>query len=351
MRMVAWAAVAILLLAPEALVGPSFQMSFAAVVALIAAYEASRDWRNRRRSEMGWPLRGLRYAGGLAFTSLVAGAATTPYAVFHFGRMANYGVLANMLAVPLTGLWIMPWAVAAFLLMPLGLERFALVPMGWGVDGVIRIAGLVAAWPGAAALVPTMPIWGLACVTFGGLWLCFWQRRWRLLGVAPVLAGLASVALLTAPHVLVSGDGRLLAVRGPDGGLLLSSLRVESFTAEGWLRRVADDAAERWPDEGASPDGSLACDGIGCLYRAEGHVVALALQPAALDEDCQIADVVVSLSPLRRPCPSARLVVDRFDLWRNGAHALWLTAEDVEVQSVNRMRGDRPWVMAPGRDE
>ncbi|GIK96110.1 MAG: competence protein ComEC [Alphaproteobacteria bacterium] len=351
MRMVAWAAAAILLLAPEALVGPSFQMSFAAVVALIAAYEASRDWRNRRRAETGWPLRGLRYAGGLTFTSLIAGAATAPYAVFHFGRMANYGVLANMLAVPLTGLWIMPWAVAAFLLMPLGLERFALIPMGWGVDGVIRIAELVAAWPGAAALLPAMPVWGLASVTFGGLWLCFWQRNWRLLGVAPILAGLASVALLTPPHVLVSGDGRLLAVRGADGGLLLSSLRVESFTAEGWLRRMADDAAERWPEEGASPDGSLACDGLGCIYRAEGHVVALAVEPAALEEDCHIANVVVSLSPLRRPCPSAGTVVDRFDLWRDGAHALWLTPDGIEVQSVDETRGDRPWVVRPGRDE
>lgn len=347
MRMVAWAAAAILLFSPEALVGPSFQMSFAAVAALIAAYEASRTWRNRRPAETGWPLRGLRYAGGLAFTSLIAGAATAPYAIFHFGRMANFGVLANMVAVPLTGLWIMPWAVAAFLLMPLGLERLALVPMGWGVDGVIRIAEVVAAWPGAAALLPTMPLWGLAAVTLGGLWLCFWQRSWRLLGIAPALAGLASVALLTPPDVLVSGDGRLLGVRGADGGLLLSSLRVERFTAEGWLRRTADDAAERWPEEGTSPDGSLACDGLGCIYRTEGHVVALALASAALEEDCQIADVVVSLAPVRRRCPSADTVIDRFDLWRNGAHALWLAPGKVEVLSVGETRGNRPWVIAP----
>lgn len=351
MRAVAWAAAAILLVAPEALVGPSFQMSFAAVVALIAAYEASRDWRNRRRGEAGWPRRALRYVGGLAFTSLIAGAATAPYAVFHFGRMANFGVIANMLAVPLTGLWVMPWAVASFLLMPFGLERLALVPMGWGVDGVIRIAELVAAWPGAASLVPAMPVWGLVLVTLGGLWLCFWQLRWRLLGLAPILAGLASIGTLTPPDVLVSGDGRLLAVRGADGGLLLSSARTESFVAEGWLRRVADDRAEFWPREGASADGSLACDALGCLYRTSGHVVALAKEPAALEEDCYLADVVVSLAPVRRPCPSASVVIDRFDLWRNGAHALWLAPGGVEVRSVNQARGDRPWVVKPGRDE
>lgn len=349
MRAVAWAAAAILLVAPDTLTGPSFQMSFAAVVALIAAWEASRAWRRQRRGEAGWPRWTARYVGGLAFTSLIAGAATTPYAVYHFGRMANYGVLANMAAVPLTGLWIMPWAVAAFLLMPFGLEALALVPMGWGVDAVIRVAELVAGWPGAAALIPAMPLWGLALVTLGGLWLCFWERRWRLLGAAPVVAGLLSVLILSPPDVLVSGDGRLMAVRGADGGLLVSSTRTAAFTAEGWLRRVADDAAESWPGEGATADGRLACDGLGCLYRVNGHVVALATRATALEEDCGIADVVVSLEPVRRPCPSAGIVIDRFDLWRHGAHALWLAPGEVEVQSVGETRGDRPWVVGPGR--
>ncbi len=347
MRAVAWAAAAILLLTPEVMTGPSFQMSFAAVVALIAAYEASRDWRRRRRGEAGWPQLLARYAGGLAFTSLIAGAATAPYAVFHFGRMANYGVVANMLAVPITGLWIMPWAVAAILLMPFGLESLALVPMGWGVDAIIWVARTVAAWPGAAALIPEMPLWGLALATLGGLWLCIWQQRWRLLGAVPVLAGLASVALLAPPDVLVSGNGRLIGVRDAAGELLLSSRRAESFTAEGWLRRVADDSADAWPQSGATADGLLVCDVVGCIYRRNGHVVALARDVAALQDDCAVADVVVALVPVRRTCPSAATVIDRFDLWREGAHALWLAPGSVEVRSVGETRGLRPWVVRP----
>ncbi len=348
MRAVAWAAAAILLLAPESLTGPSFQMSFAAVVALIAAYEASLEWRRQRRGEAGWPRWIARYAAGLAFTSLIAGAATTPYAVFHFGRMADYGVIANMLAVPLTGIWVMPWAVLAFLLMPFGAEALALVPMGWGVDAVILIARVVASWPGAAAPVPAMPLWGLALITGGGLWVCVWQRRWRLLGAAPIAIGIASIWLTPPPDLLVSGDGRLMGVRGGDGGLLLSSTRAEAFTAEGWLRRLGDEAAEPWPDASATPDGSLSCDALGCIYRADGHVVALVKQAAALDEDCRVADVVVSLVPVRRACPSAGTVIDRFDLWREGAHALWLTPDEVAVVSVGETRGDRPWVIRPG---
>lgn len=351
MRAVAWAAAAILLFAPESLTGPSFQMSFAAVVALIAAYEASLDWRRQRRGEAGWPRWVARYATGLAFTSLIAGAATTPYAVFHFGRMADYGVIANMLAVPITGIWIMPWAVLAFLLMPFGAEALALVPMGWGVDAVISVARAVAGWPGAAALVPAMPLWGLALITAGGLWICVWQRRWRLLGAAPIAIGIASIWLTTPPDVLVSGDGRLMGVRGGDGGLLLSSTRAEAFTGEGWLRRLGDDAAETWPDSSATPDGSLSCDALGCIYRKGGHLVALVKQVAALDEDCRVADVVVSLVPVRRACPSAGTVIDRFDLWREGAHALWLRPEEVEVMSVGETRGDRPWVVSPAAAE
>jgi competence protein ComEC len=347
MRAVAWAAAFILLIAPEALTGPSFQMSFAAVVALIAAYEASRDWRRHRRGEAGWPRWVARYAAGLAFTSLIAGVATTPYAVFHFGRMADYGVVANMLAVPLTGIWIMPWAVLAFLLMPFGAEALALVPMGWGVDAVISVARVVAGWPGAAALVPAMPLWGLALITGGGLWICVWQQRWRLLGAAPIVLGVASIWLTAPPDVLVSGDGRLMGVRDGTGGLLLSSARAEAFTAEGWLRRLGDDAAETWPALGSTADGSLSCDMLGCIYRNGGHVVALVKQMAALDEDCRVADVVVSLVPVRRACPSAGTVIDRFDLWREGAHALWLTPETVEVVSVGETRGDRPWVVRP----
>src|SRR5205823_11258475 len=98
------------------------------------------------------------------------------YAIYHFNRMANYGLVANLLAVPLTSFWVMPWAVAAFLLMPLDLESLALTPMGWGISGVNAIARAVAAWPGAVSLVPAMPLAGLCLITVGGLWLCLRRR-------------------------------------------------------------------------------------------------------------------------------------------------------------------------------
>ncbi|MEE8213905.1 MAG: ComEC/Rec2 family competence protein, partial [Alphaproteobacteria bacterium] len=178
MRLVAWAALIVLVMAPDSLLGPSFQMSFAAVIALVAAYEVLRGRFSAWRAEAGILRRAGLYLAGVGVTTIVATAATAPFAVYHFNRFAEYGLAANLAAVPLTALWIMPWAMAAFCLMPAGLETLALTPMGWGIEAVIGIARTVAGWPGSVRLVPAMPAAGLGLVAIGVLWLCLWQGRW-----------------------------------------------------------------------------------------------------------------------------------------------------------------------------
>ena len=344
---VAWAAVVVLLIRPEELIGPSFQMSFAAVVCLVAAHEATQARRLRWRAEGGWRARVGLYVGGLVFTSLVASLATAPYAIYHFNRLAAYGVSANMIAVPLTGLWVMPWAVATLLLMPFGAEQWALEPMGWGIDAIIDIAHAVGDWPGAISLVPVMPVAGLALATLGGLWLCLWQRPWRLAGIPAILLGLGTVFFARIPDILIADDGRLFAVRDPAGGMLLSSASVDRFEADIWLRRSASDAALAWPQDGYGAGNRLACDSLGCIYTAFGKAVALARRPAALAEDCQTADVVVSVEPVRIPCTHPAIVIDWFDLWRDGAHAIWIGEDGaIDIRSVRQLRGERPWVVA-----
>lgn len=193
LRLVAWAAVAVLALAPESLVSASFQLSFAAVVALVSAWELWRGWRETRRGgprgESLWRLP-AGYLAALAFTSLIAGLATAPFAAFHFNRLALYGLVANLLAVPVAAFLVMPAALLALLAMPLGLDRPFLWLLGAGVEAILRIGDLVAGWPGAVALVPAMPAWGLAAVALGGLWLCLWRPpALRLAGVPLLLVG------------------------------------------------------------------------------------------------------------------------------------------------------------------
>lgn len=353
-RLVAWAAMVILVLRPESLLGPSFQMSFAAVIALIAAYEWISERRRRARHVEGrLPSRTRKvglYLAGVALTTVIAGAATAPFAIYHFNRFADYGLAANLMAVPVTALWVMPWAVAGFVLMPFGLEGLALAPMGWGINVVIAVAETVSSWPGAVTLLPAMPILALVAVALGGLWLCLWRRRWRILGLAGIAAGLATIAFIQPPDILVDGRGRLLAVRSADGSIAVSTSRRDRFIRKIWLRGFGqNEALAEWPKNGVSPDQRLSCDLQGCLYRVGDRIVALAYGEGALAEDCWIADVVVSIVPVRRACPAAFDVIDRFDLWRQGGHALWLDENGVRIETVNGNRGDRPWVIKPGR--
>ena len=122
--------------------------AFAAVLALIAGYEALREPLRRLRGEGGWGRRFAHHAATLALTSLLAGVACLPFIAFHFGRIQLYFVLANLIAVPITAFWIMPAGLIALALMPLGLDRLALVPMGGGIGLVLRLAHTIAAWPG-----------------------------------------------------------------------------------------------------------------------------------------------------------------------------------------------------------
>ncbi len=348
MRMVAWAAAVILLFSPESLLGASFQLSFAAVTALIAAYEVLRDRDRAHAGKKNWTTRFLFYLAGVAFTTLIAGLATAPFALYNFNRIAAYGLVANLIAVPVTALWTMPWAVVSFMLMPFGLESLGLAPMGWGIGVIIGVAKGVSSWPGAVSLVPAMPVAGLVLISFGGLWLCLWRTKLRLFGVVGLVAGAMTLFMVRPPDILIEGRGKLMAVRTEKGELALSSLRSAKFTRKIWLRRMGlKEAGISWSKKGFS-DKRLSCDGLGCLYRIEGQLIALAARGEALLEDCQAADIVISAVPVRRSCPSAGLVIDRFDLWRNGAYALWFgPGGAVRVESVNGGRGKRPWVVLP----
>jgi len=358
MRLVALAAVIVLLLAPDSLLGASFQMSFAAVIALVAVYEAVRGKFSALREAGGADhhpsLAGLRvvgfYLAGVMVTTLVASLATSPFALYHFNRIAIFGLAANMIAVPLTALWIMPWGILGFLLMPFGLEFLALKPMGWGIDLVIATAKEVSSWPGASLNVAAMADWGFALIVIGGLWLCLWRHRWRLFGLPLIILGLLSPLVTTPPDILVSGDGRLMGVRGvggvSGGEWLLNSLRRERRTAGDWLDLTGATSALAWPKSGLSDDGRLSCDALGCIYRAKNRAVALIKGEGALMEDCHFADILIAPVPVRVDCPAPSIVIDRFDLWRNGSYAIWLN--DLRVENARDLRGNRPWVPQRG---
>ncbi|MCG8547561.1 MAG: ComEC/Rec2 family competence protein [Alphaproteobacteria bacterium] len=346
LRLVAWAAVVILALFPESLMSASFQMSFAAVLALVAVYERLRQPLRNWLAGGGARRKLILYFVGLGISTLVAGTATGLIALHHFGRFSQYGLAANLLAIPITAFWIMPSALVAVILMPLGLESWGLIPMALGIEVMLSVARTVAGWPGAVMHLSAMPMAGLAAIALGGLWLCLWRDRIRWLGVAGLLAGVMSIPLSPKPDILVSDSGRLMALRSADGRLSLSNTRTERFTAKIWLERSGETDIRSWRAVAAAEPG-LRCDLLGCRYRNDSRDIAFVRDGRALADDCRPGTVVVSAVPVRRACRDAGLVIDRFDLWRNGGYALWFDGGNVKALSVRAERGDRLWTGRP----
>ena len=344
MRICALAAIAVLLIDPESIVGPSFQMSFSAVVGLIAVYETygeqlGRLWR--RASPLG---RVTAYAFGIALTTLVATFGTDPFAIYHFHRLALYSPLANVLAVPLSAMWTLPCGVFACLLMPFGLERLALVPMGWGIDLTIRIAETVSGLPGNVWAMPRLPLGGLLAIIFGGLWLAIWRGQWRRWGALPLAAGIASMLLTRPPDLVMTDGGRFLAARAQNGDYLVRALWGEKFPGA-ILAEETGAALLSWPKD--KTDGPLECEGDFCRYQARGRFVAIVTGAAGLPVDCAKFDAIVATVKAGFACRGRIPVVDRIDNYRAGSTALWLSAEGVAVETANGVRGDRPWVPQP----
>jgi competence protein ComEC len=325
-------------------------MSFAATIALVAAYEeiSARSDRRLRLADrrdpgvLGWAWRSIT---GLFVTSLVAGLATTPFGIFHFQRVAPLSLLANMIAMPAVGLIVMPMVLLSVVLMPLGLEVLPLTVMDWGLAWMIAVAEWTADWSGGAGGVRMMPSLSLALIVGGFLWLTLWRERWRFLGFLPVLVAIPLALAAPRPDILVAEDGTTVAVRGADGQLSIIGGKGERFTVENWLRADVD---PRTADAADLTDG-IRCDPIGCVGKAgrQGTLISLVVKADAFAEDCQLAGIVVSRLEAPPGCADTPLVIDRDRLASRGAHALY-RSEDVSGFRMTTAYPEvqRPWMPA-----
>ncbi len=284
MRLVAWAAAVVLLLWPDSLIGPSFQLSFAAIIALIAMWEEIAPGRRPESSPWRRGLIGMR---DMVLTSLIATLATAAFGIYHFNRFTGYGVVANMLAVPITGFWVMPFLILSLLLMPFGLESLALAPAGWGIEAILWTAQTVAGWPGAVSVVRAMPPVGIALVSLGGL--CPAHAIFATVHSHPAnhcftissSSGLSVIVLACVRHNSKVGLGvhHWVGKTGGRGGYQ-ETLRAQGREADGAgpLRRWRRPLSPSYVAGGAILDiqvpawGSPADDGSGfARYRAAGR--------------------------------------------------------------------------------
>jgi competence protein ComEC len=342
LRTIAVAALAVLLLAPEAVVHPSFQMSFAATLALIATYERGIPWISAGPdTSLGArvALWGAREAGFLMLASLVAGFATMPYAAYHFHRLAPYGVVANLLAMPVISAVSMPAGLLALVAMPFGFDGPLWRLMGVGIDWMIMVATWVAHLPGAVGHIHAFGMGALLLATAGLIVLCLLRSPLRWAGAGLAAAGCIAALLAARPDVLVSATGEVVALRASDGRLtVLKSGNNDGLAVGDWLN--ADGDARPATDRGLAQ--GFACDPDGCAGRlADGAIVAVARGPGALADDCNRAALVVT--PRAPPPDCAAMVIDRKALRDTGAVALYRRDGRFEVVATRPGGVDRPW--------
>ena len=320
LRTLAVAALAVLMLSPHALLEPGPQMSFAATLALIAAYESS--WLRRAPEPAGTRARRLtqrtlQYVGALAATSLVAGLATAPFAAFHFQRLAPWSLLANLAALPLVSFIIMPAGLAGAVLLPFGWDAPAWHVMGWGIDRMMDVSNWIGGLPGADRSVRAFPQVALTLASLSLVGLCLLRSRLRPLALVPGVAALFIAVSAPRPEVLVDADGRSMAVRRTDGRLAVfgdgaGGAAASRFAAEQWLAADGDRSRIGSPDLAAG----VRCDAQGCaVRRADGSFAVLARRRDFLTDDCRLAAILATRFAPPRGCAARVLAVGEGEAW------------------------------------
>ena len=350
LRLIAAGALVVLLLWPEALAGPSFQMSFGAVIALVAlsehprfrAFAAARDEDTVRR----WG----RHLAVLLLSGFAVELVLAPIALFHFHKAGVLGAFANLIAIPLTTFVVMPLEALALLLDVAGIGAPAWWLTGRALDLLLLIAHGVAASPWAVVTAPTVPNFVFGIMVIGGLWCLLWRGPWRWLGLAPVIGGMAFIMLSSPPDILVTADGRHVAVRVQDGGMAILRERAgdyvrdmisESAGYEGVLGPIAE-----LPEARCSLDLCMVgVRGGGRLWQILVTRTRDVVPRESLERDCARSDIVIADRRLPAWCRPRWLKADRRLLARTGGLAIDLDAGTVRT---GRVVGDaHPWIAQP----
>lgn len=355
LRMLAVAAFLVLLLWPESIVGPSFQMSFAAVLAIVALSAAEPVRRFLAPREEGLAMRGLRFFGMLLLTGVVIEIVLMPIGLFHFHRAGAYGALANIVAIPLTTMIIMPVEALALVLDLAGLGAPAWWVVEAAIAAVLGLAHWISGQPGAVTTLPAMGAGAFALFVVGGLWLALWSGPIRYWGLVPAAAGTISLMLLEPPDVLVSGDGRHVGITGIREENLMVLREARSDYVRDNLTELAGMTGEvttldTLPQTQCSAEFCVMTlergDRTWRLLMSKGQEM---VPERALAAACERVDIVVSDRWLPYSCRPSTLKADRRLLSRTGGLAINL--DEMEIRTVAQNEGRHGWwrLAAPRR--
>ncbi len=342
LRLVSFAAIIVLLFAPESIWSASFQLSFAAVISLILSAEWTREYWSKWRNNASHVRKFLIYLAGSIFTTLVVSIITAPLAAYHFQQIPIYSVVANALIIPLSAIIIMPMTIATFLLWPFAAQDIALKIMGYGIEWMLAIAHGISSLPEASWNIAAWPISAMVCFVFAGLSLYLLHGRTRWISAIGVAAGSVFIFFYQPPSILISQSGGLMMIRDGDKIYLSSSMK-DKFFAENWVKRLGleEGSALLFPREGQVllSGGSITCGEGQCRIIRDGKKITFGNDYYALKTDCDWADIIVTPTAFRDRNCKAR-INNKFTLMDSGTVEI---AEDGSVKTVAYSLGKKPW--------
>lgn len=347
LRTVALAALVILLIWPQMLLHPAFQLSFGAVLGLISVHDWTRrhGWRLFPGRE-GWYWSVARHMTELAGMSFVATVATLPSCLYHFQEAGIYSMLANTLAIPLTSFWLMPVCVFVMLLWPFGLAEWPLRLLKPGVGLLIWISQNIADLPGAHYAPPAMPIVFLIVATFGGLVFCFTLGPKRWIGLAVMITIVILTFFGTRPVIFISPNGEQVGWRReePRALLITSYEKHEKFIGNYWAHPVNVRESELIFLEDMAEEPPLSCTESRCIWRGAKDTVAWIRNPATLAEECRNNHAVIILPVSDQVCDEGKSVlINRESLRHHGSYAIYETTKGLIIRHSRQARAQRPW--------
>jgi len=348
MRTIALAAFFVLIFHPEALMGASFQLSFAAVLAMIAFHESAgrKVFIDNREAHIA--MRAGIYLGGIVVTTLLVSLATMPPVLHHFGRLQIYGVLANALAIPLTSFIVMPAGMLAMVLMPFGLEGVFLKITGWGVDATLEIAHVVASLPHASIALPSMPLGLYLVAGFGFLWLCLWRGSWRWAGLPMVIVAVSLSFMAQRPVVMIDAEGGRIGIHGTETAYFFKT--PAKFVRDNWMSvwggKEFNEGKALKDGMWQSGDVAINCDDYACRVSRAGRGLSIVRSKTVLFEECNWADIVISLDKAVRGSDRCHGKLYTFwDLRDAGGMAFYANDAGWTAQGMTPPYKRRPWTL------
>lgn len=335
MRTIAIAAIILLLATPEAILTASLQMSFAACIALIAAFDASQRFLLHDQKNLSYFKKVYRYFISILFSTLVAGTATAPFVIYHFHQYSTYSILTNLIAIPLADFVIMPLGILSLVLMPLGMEVIALEPMELGIKVMFEYANFISTLPLASIFVPEFTTPGFGMIILGSLILCLSITKLRYLGIPLAVLGFITLLDYQKPDIIVDGNAKIFAVKGEKDEFYLSSKVKARFSGKVWLEAHGDSEAKSLKDLNAEK-----CDRDSCLYVKNNYKVLIANNTS--NYNCEGIDLFVNLTQDLN-CANAVKSIDRNFLQKHGTTQIYLSGTQPKISSVFATTEKRAW--------